>query len=174
MEDPLAHLAAAAAEGNNSALEALVLETRQAVTRVCVQLGSPGETDDLVQETYLRMVRALPGFRAEAPILAWLLTIARRTCADQVRRRERSRRIDARVRAEPIDHVTPPPEYTDDLLDAIDPDRRDAFVLTQIAGLSYADAAAQLRCPVGTIRSRVARARDDLRALVEPQDAEAS
>lgn len=49
-----------------------------------------------------------------------------------------------------------------DLLDRLDPDRREAFVLTQLLGLSYAEAAEVAGCPVGTIRSRVARARADL------------
>ena len=49
-----------------------------------------------------------------------------------------------------------------DLLEGIDPDRREAFVLTQVAGLTYDEAALVLDCPIGTIRSRVARARNDL------------
>ena len=48
------------------------------------------------------------------------------------------------------------------LLDVLDHDRREAFVLTQLVGLSYAEAADVCGCPVGTIRSRVARARGDL------------
>ncbi len=61
------------------------------------------------------------------------------------------------------DHwVAAPGNPTFGLLDAIDPDRREAFVLTQVAGLSYEEAAIVLECPVGTIRSRVARARADL------------
>jgi RNA polymerase sigma-70 factor (ECF subfamily) len=53
------------------------------------------------------------------------------------------------------------------LLDGLDPDRREAFVLTQLIGLSYAEAADVCGCPVGTIRSRVARARDDLVSAVD-------
>lgn len=49
-----------------------------------------------------------------------------------------------------------------DLVDSLDPDRRSAFVLTQVIGLSYEEAAAVVGCPIGTIRSRVARARADL------------
>jgi hypothetical protein len=57
------------------------------------------------------------------------------------------------------------------LLAALDPDRRAAFVLTQLLGCSYAEAAQVCECPVGTIRSRVARARDDLDAmLAEPAE----
>jgi RNA polymerase sigma-70 factor (ECF subfamily) len=48
------------------------------------------------------------------------------------------------------------------VLGDLDPDRREAFVLTQVLGLGYAEAAEVVGCPIGTIRSRVARARDDL------------
>jgi RNA polymerase sigma-70 factor (ECF subfamily) len=54
-----------------------------------------------------------------------------------------------------------------DLLQRLDPARREAFVLTQITRLSYAEAARLLDCPIGTIRSRVARARDDLADMVD-------
>ena len=54
-----------------------------------------------------------------------------------------------------------------ELLLRLDPDRREAFALTQLAGLSYEEAAAVVGCPIGTIRSRVARARADLRALLD-------
>ena len=53
-----------------------------------------------------------------------------------------------------------------DLLARLDPDRREAFVLTQLLGLPYAEAAEVAGCPVGTIRSRVARARGDLIAAL--------
>ena len=56
---------------------------------------------------------------------------------------------------------------TVDLLRRLDPDRREAFALTQLVGLSYEEAATIVGCPIGTIRSRVARARDDLRAATE-------
>ena len=59
----------------------------------------------------------------------------------------------------------------DELLAALEPDRRAAFVLTQMLGCSYAEAAAVCDCPVGTIRSRVARAREDLDAMLADQDA---
>ena len=58
----------------------------------------------------------------------------------------------------------------DDLMVALEPDRRAAFVLTQMLGCSYAEAAAICGCPVGTIRSRVARARDDLDAMLPDND----
>lgn len=149
--------------------------TEPAVRRLCQNLGSVGFVDDLVQETYLRAARSLRGFRSESPVLPWLLTIARRTCADHVRRRQRERRLvdrlESEVRTAPTVHQPSVP--IDDVLDALPQDRRDAFVLTQFQGLSYEEAAEVLGCAVGTIRSRVSRARQALLGAVDA-DAEAS
>jgi len=65
----------------------------------------------------------------------------------------------------------PAPEITGDLIAALDSDRRDAFVLTQLIGLSYDEAAVVAGCPIGTIRSRVARARADLQDAVRRTEA---
>ncbi len=171
VHDPLRPLLAAAADGDQRALGAFVEATQGAVWRVCTNLGSPGEEEDLVQETYLRAVKAAPAFRGEAPALAWLMTIARRTCADHVRSRQRRRRLLERVRAHTTEVTAPAVDAPDDLLAALTPDRRDAFVLTQLAGLSYEEAAEALGCPIGTVRSRVARARADLLDLVAAAEA---
>jgi RNA polymerase sigma-70 factor (ECF subfamily) len=65
-----------------------------------------------------------------------------------------------------MDAVSPAHASIDDLLDTLSTDRREAFVLTQLLGLSYEEAAVALECPIGTVRSRVARARADLLAEV--------
>jgi RNA polymerase sigma-70 factor (ECF subfamily) len=170
-DDPLARLAAAARDGDDVAVAELVRRTQPAVWQLCTALGSTGETEDLVQETYLRALKALPHFRGDAPVRLWLLSIARRTCADHVRRRQRRRRMMDSVLNDTVADVVSAPEVNDDLLDALDQDRRDAFVLTQLVGLSYDEAAVVAGCPIGTIRSRVARARADLQALVLAADA---
>jgi RNA polymerase sigma-70 factor (ECF subfamily) len=173
VDDQLQALVAAAREGDNVAVRELVRRTQPAIWRLCNVLGSAGEEDDLVQDTYLRAFRSLDSYRGEAPITAWLLTIARRVCADHVRSRMRQRRIVGALVDTADDQWEPAPgNPTWGLLDAIDPDRREAFVLTQVAGLSYDEAALVLNCPVGTIRSRVARARADL--VTEVSAAEAS
>jgi RNA polymerase sigma-70 factor, ECF subfamily len=164
--DPLAPYASAAREGDDVAVAELVRRTQRAVWQLCTALGSAGETEDLVQETYLRALKALPRFRGDAPVRLWLLSIARRTCADHVRRRQRRRRLMDKVMSEAVPVTASAPEVTDDLLATLDPDRRDAFVLTQLVGLSYDEAAVVAGCPIGTIRSRVSRARADLQALV--------
>jgi RNA polymerase sigma-70 factor (ECF subfamily) len=99
-----------------------------------------------------------------------LLSIARRVCADAVRSRRRRRLTLVRDDAD-LESLSRRPHGADpvaegvtvaDLLTRLDPDRREAFVLTQLLGLPYAEAAEVAGCPVGTIRSRVARARVDL------------
>jgi RNA polymerase sigma-70 factor, ECF subfamily len=166
----LAALVAAAREGDDVAVAALVRATQRDVWKLCQVLGSHGETDDLVQETYLRAFASLSGFRGEAPFRSWLLTIARRTCADHVRRRQRERRLMIAVRGTATADQAPGREHTEELLTVLDPDRREAFVLTQVVGLSYEDAAEVLGCPIGTVRSRVARARAELLAAHRVSD----
>ena len=165
-DDPLRAYVDAALEGDDVAVATLVRLTQPAVWQVCAALGSVGEVEDLVQETYLRALGALPRYRGDAPVRVWLLAIARRVCADHVRRRRRRRRLLDRVGEPAAALVVRPPEVVDDLLGGLHPDRREAFVLTQLVGLSYEEAAAVIGCPIGTIRSRVARARADLLADV--------
>jgi RNA polymerase sigma-70 factor, ECF subfamily len=174
--DELTRLARAAGRGDNAALGLLIQRTQADVWRLCAHLVDPAAADDLVQDTYLRAIGALEGFRGDAPVRTWLLTIARRVCAAEISTRLRDRQLTARLGALPP--AGPAPEAGTQaaaalLLAGLEPDRRAAFVLTQMIGCSYAEAAAVCGCPVGTIRSRVARAREDLIAMMaapeEPQ-----
>lgn len=170
-DDHLQRLALAAVEGDHVALNELVRCTQPLVWRVCSALGTAGEEADLVQETYLRAMRSLPSFRGDAPVRVWLMAIARHVCADDVRRRQRRRRLTERLIAHTRETATSGPEVIDDLLAEVEPLRREAFLLTQYVGLSYDEAAAVLDCPVGTVRSRVSRARHDLMVLLARSEA---
>jgi len=117
----LARYAAAAVEGDDVAVAQLVRLTQPAVWQLCTALGSVGETEDLVQETFLRALKALPNFHGEAPVKLWLLAIARRTCADHVRRRQRRRRLMQRLAHEATPAQAPAPEITGDLIAALEP-----------------------------------------------------
>jgi RNA polymerase sigma-70 factor, ECF subfamily len=152
-----------AQHGDDVALGTLVQATQPMVWRLCRALGDPADVDDLVQETFVRAMTGLHAYRSDAPFAAWLLTIARRTCADHVRRATRRRRLGERLRQ--THHEESERLETRELLDLVEhlePERRLAFVLTQVTGLGYEEAAALCGCPVGTIRSRVARARAEL------------
>jgi RNA polymerase sigma-70 factor, ECF subfamily len=148
----------------------LVKATEADVWRLCARLVDRRSADDLTQDAYVRVMRSLAGFEARSSARTWLLTIARNTCADEIRRRTRSRRLLGRIRQVRTVEVPDPADESalQGLLDELRPERREAFVLTQVLGLPYAEAAAVCGCPVGTIRSRVARAREDLVDLVEP------
>ena len=130
---------------------------------------SRAQADDVTQEVYLRAYRALPAFRGDSSARTWLLSIARRTCADAVRDLRRRRRMAARFERPPVEPDPARMISVEALLADIEPDRRLAFVLTQVLGLSYAEAAEVCVCPVGTIRSRVARARGDLVARLDEE-----
>jgi len=167
--DEQTRLVMAARDGDEVCFAAWIRQTQAEVWRLCAHLVDRQAADDVTQEVYVRAWRALPAFRGDASARTWLLSIARRTCADAVRSRMRRRRLAGRLeRSAP----TRSPDEAEavtlaDLIDRLDPDRRAAFTLTQVLGLSYADAAEVCGCPVGTIRSRVARARADLMTALD-------
>jgi RNA polymerase sigma-70 factor (ECF subfamily) len=141
------------------------------VWRCCAWLVDRDAADDLTQETYLRALRALPAYRAEAAGRTWLLAIARRVCADALRRRVRRRRLRDRLPAPEAEVADGSRQVALGLLVAsLEPERREAFVLTQLIGCSYEEAAHACGVPIGTIRSRVARARADLAAALRAAD----
>ena len=169
--------AAAAAAGDGAALGRIVALTQRDVWRYVAFHTSAGEADDLTQDTYLRALRTLHRFQGRSSLRTWLLVIARRVVIDHLRRRE------ARPQTVPMDQglAQDGPSMSngftelvelDMLLAGLAAERREALILTQVLGLTYAEAAEICRCPVGTIRSRVARARADLVLLVadEPGD----
>lgn len=168
--DELSRLAHAARLGEVGALEAFIGATYDQVRRLCASLVDERSADDLTQETFVRSVRSLGRFRGDSSARTWLLSIARHVCFDEIRRRGRQRGRDARLAARRAEGSLVAPDASEDvgvrdLLARLEPDRRAAFVLTQLHQLSYAEAAAVCDCPTGTIRSRVARARDDLIAM---------
>ena len=178
--DVATQLVGAAAAGDRQALSGLIRATQRDVWRyLACQVGA-GEADDLTQETYLRAVGALPRFEGRSSVRTWLLVIARRVVIDHLRRRAvRPGIVDVPDWQALADRAGPdrdarsaPAEFTDlaeleGLLAGLSVERREAIVLTQVLGFSYAEAALICRCPIGTIRSRVARAREDLLTQAE-------
>ncbi|AVT34523.1 RNA polymerase subunit sigma [Plantactinospora sp. BC1] len=176
--DPtVTELALAAARGDRQAAAAFVAATQRDVWRFLAHLSSPAEADDLTQETYLRALRSLPTFAGRSSAATWLFTIARRVAVDQVRAAAARPRLVAGSdwqKAADTDRADETSRFEEGvilrhLLDGLATERREAFVATQVLGLSYEEAARVCDCPVGTIRSRVARAREDLvAAMAEP------
>jgi RNA polymerase sigma-70 factor (ECF subfamily) len=175
-EDQATTLALAAGRGDRVALERFIALTRDDVWRTVAFLADPGSADDLTQETFLRALGALPRFAGRSSARTWLLSIARRVVVDQIRRNQARPRKAAGADLEAMLDARPGAARFEDiieirmLLDALDSDRRDALLLTGVLGLSYAEAAEVCGCPVGTIRSRVARAREDLISAARRDD----
>ena len=178
--DELTRLALAAGDGDRQALASFVRASQVEVWRLCAHLVDRGAADDLTQEVYLRAVPALARFRGDSSARTWLLTITRRTCADSLRRTIRQRRLMERVKhSTAADDVTEPDvaqhvNGLDDLVDQLSEERRSAFVMTQLLGLSYGETAEICGVPVGTIRSRVARARADLLRHLEQSSSDSA
>ncbi|HEX5254046.1 MAG TPA: RNA polymerase sigma factor SigC [Mycobacterium sp.] len=169
-DEAVTELALAAARGNDRALESFIKATQQDVWRFVAYLSDTGNADDLTQETFLRAIGAIERFSGRSSARTWLLSIARRVVADHIRHLQSRPR--AALGANP-EHVVRGDHHArgfEDLVEvttmiaALNTEQREALLLTQLLGLPYADAAAVCGCPVGTIRSRVARARDALLA----------
>jgi len=158
--DEITAVALRARRGDDAAAAAFVRATQADVWRLCAHLGSPAQADDLAQDTYARAFASLHRFVGRSSARTWLLSIARRVCADAVREAQRQRRMPVSAQRSVEDPAGSVAVRA--LVAGLDPERREAFVLTQVIGLSYAEAADVCACPLGTIRSRVARARAEL------------
>jgi RNA polymerase sigma-70 factor (ECF subfamily) len=166
--DEMSQLLLQAKGGDEEALATFVRKSQPEVWRFCAHLVGRTDADDATQETYLAAWRALPSFRGESSARTWLLVIARRTALRLGRRQSRLVELDHEL---PRPAATPDPakwSELDLLIGQLDDDRRFALVLTQVLGLSYAEAAEVCDCAIGTIRSRVARGREALLALTSP------
>ena len=163
--DRLTGYLVAARDGDELALTAAIRSGQPEVRRFLRLLVEPSDLEDVVQDTFVRAYRALPRFRGDSSGRTWLLAIARRAAADATRGRIRQRRL--RLRAEHsaagLDVGDPGDEHAlADLVAGLEPERREAFVLTQLVGCSYAEVAEICGVRIGTVRSRVARARVEL------------
>jgi RNA polymerase sigma-70 factor, ECF subfamily len=175
-DEAVTELALAAARGNSRALEAFIKATQQDVWRFVTYLSDAGSADDLTQETYLRAIGAIERFSGRSSARTWLLAIARRVVADHIRHAQSRPRTAPGADPEQVPNGDPNARGFEDLVEVttmiatLTTEQREALLLTQLLGLPYADAAAVCGCPVGTIRSRVARARDALLADADRDD----
>lgn len=168
--------ALAARGGDPDAVAQFVIALQRDVQRYVAHLcGDPQAVEDLAQDTFLRALGSLHRFEGRSSARAWLLSIARRAVVDSYRYAAARPRLSdvpdwqlAVELAQPRDL----PGFDDgvallDLLAALPDERREAFILTQLVGLPYAEAAEFSDCPIGTVRSRVARARSTLLSLLD-------
>lgn len=155
-------LALRAARGDGAAFELLCRCLQPDIWRYCSALsGDPDIAMEAAQETFLRAVTAIQRFRGDAPVRVWLLVIARRSVRDATVRQRRAPRGRLTDRDAAVPAATGAVELAWLIADLDEP-MRQAFVLTQVLGLSYEEAATVAGTRLGTIRSRVYRARERL------------
>ncbi len=165
--------------GDKGAFDALVLKYQHKVVKLVMRyVRNPAEAEDVAQEAFIKAYRALPQFRGESAFYTWLYRIAINTAKNAVVSRDRSPvefDLDAQNSDEAYDMQgrlkdSETPEglvLTDEIrstvnsaIDALPEDLRTAIVLRELEGLSYEEIAAAMGCPVGTVRSRIFRARE--------------
>ena len=155
-----------AALGDADAFELLCGALQQDVWRYCCRiLGDRDLAEEAAQDAFMRAVRGIRRFRGDAPIKVWMLVLAKRAAFDMLRRERRHRTVNVDAPDVPVASGVDAVD-THELIQALPLDMRHAFVLTQVLGLPYAEAASITGCAIGTIRSRVYRAREQLVAAM--------
>jgi RNA polymerase sigma-70 factor (ECF subfamily) len=155
----------AAAAGDIAAFEQIVRDHQQSVWRFLRRLlGDADVAEDVAQETFLRVYRRLPTFGFESRFSTWVFQVARNAGIDELRARERRARLERTLA--PADSATQGAGEAraeiDAALASLAVAQREALLLVEVLGLRYADAAAVLAVPPGTVKSRVFAARERL------------
>jgi len=172
--------------GDKRAFDLLVLKYQQKVANLIGRyVRDQSEVLDVTQEAFIKAYRALAGFRGESAFYTWLYRIAVNTVKNHLvaqGRRPPTDDVDAQT-AEQLDgggrlreSTTPERQLlTDEIartvqqaLDALPEDLRTAIVLRELEGMSYEEIAAAMDCPIGTVRSRIFRAREAIDKRLRP------
>lgn len=179
-----------AVAGDARAYELLILKYQRRIERLIGRFVRDVDlVPDIAQETFLRAWRALPQFRGEAQFYTWLYRIAVNTAKKSLLELKRDpvvtesalRSSDeddetSRHENELISESTPESELAareiaaavNSAMEALPDDLRQAITLREIEGLSYEEIAQAMNCPIGTVRSRIFRAREAISARVRP------
>ncbi len=176
-----------AQRGDKHAFELLVLKYQRKLARLLSRfVRDPAEVEDVAQEAFIKAYRALPTFRGDSAFYTWLYRIAINTAKNYLvalgRRAPTSTGFDNEDAeivedAEQLrDNATPETELlgkqigetVNRAMDALPEDLRTAITLREIEGLSYEEIASAMNCPIGTVRSRIFRAREAIAAELRP------
>ena len=175
-------LVARAREGDERAFEQLVADNEKRVYNLCRRLaGNPEDGAELAQEAFLNAWRGLPRFQGESSFATWIYRLASNVCIDFLRKEKRRRSLsmtvslddEAAARQAELPYERDTPERHLERaelrravargLDRLSPEHRQALVLRELQGLSYAEIGRALGLEEGTVKSRISRARLALR-----------
>ena len=176
-----------AQRGDKRAFELLVMKYQRKLGRLLSRMvRDPGEVEDVTQEAFIKAYRALPNFRGESAFYTWLYRIAINTAKNYLvalgRRAPTTTEFDNEDAesfddAEALrDTATPENELmgrevaaaVNKAVDSLPDDLRTAITLREIEGLSYEEIAGVMNCPIGTVRSRIFRAREAIAVELRP------
>ncbi|MET0088885.1 MAG: RNA polymerase sigma factor RpoE [Candidatus Thiodiazotropha sp.] len=179
-------LVARVQQGDKKAFDLLVLKYQQKITNLISRyIRDPHEVLDVAQEAFIKAYRAIPKFRGDSAFYTWLYRIAINTAKNYLvaqGRRPPSDDVEAEM-AEQMDvgirlKETGTPEnlvLTEEIsqtvqkaIDDLPEDLRTAIVLRELEGMSYEEIANAMECPVGTVRSRIFRAREAIDKKLSP------
>lgn len=173
-------------QGDKKAFDMLVMKYQLRIAKLVARfLRNPSDVPDVVQEAFIKAYRALPGFRGDSAFYTWLYRIAINTAKNHLvsmRRKATAYGVDVQE-AEDYgasewlkEYSTPERQLLADEIQVtvnnamsdLPADLREAISLREIEGLSYEDIAAAMDCPIGTVRSRIFRAREAIDEILEP------
>ncbi len=176
-----------AQRGDKRAFELLVMKYQRKLGRLLSRfVRDPAEVEDVTQEAFIKAYRALPAFRGDSAFYTWLYRIAINTAKNYLvamgRRAPTSTGVDIddAENFEDADQLrdtsTPESELegkeiaatVNKAVDALPEDLRTAITLREIEGLSYEEIANVMNCPIGTVRSRIFRAREAIATELRP------
>ena len=176
--------------GDTHAFELLVIKYQRRIQRLIARMvRDVNLVEDIAQETFIRAYRALHQFRGEAQFYTWLYRIAVNTAkkflqelkrdplvTESARKSDDAEDETSRFGNEPIEEATPETvlaakeiaEMVNTVLQSLPDDLRQAVMLREIEGLAYEEIAEVMNCPIGTVRSRIFRAREAISASIKP------
>ena len=174
-----------AAKGDSTAFEKLVLKYQSQVYNFCFRImGNSEDAADMTQETFLKVWRNLESFHGEASFATWLFRLASNTCLDQLRSMKRRPTLpmtltdrDGEEQTMEVPDSAPSPEeqlvkkedsvLLQEAMSSLDAEQRQILTLRVVNDLSYTEIAQALSLKEGTVKSRLARAREHLRKKLE-------
>ncbi|QEL65140.1 ECF subfamily RNA polymerase, sigma-24 subunit [Oryzomicrobium terrae] len=173
--------------GDKHAFELLVAKYQRKLARLLSRfIRDPAEVEDVTQEAFIKAYRALPAFRGDSAFYTWLYRIGINTAKNylvaQGRRAPTSTEFDSEEAetfedGDQLRDINTPDalllskqigETVNSAMEALPEELRTAIVLREIEGLSYEDIAKIMDCPIGTVRSRIFRAREAVAAKLRP------
>ncbi len=167
-------LLAAVGLGEMRALGALFERHNEWVHSLCYRMtGDASASDDLVQESFLRVMRYSSSFAGRAAFTTWMYRLVRNLCYDHMKAESRAQARAERAASAPIDEGSEHEEIDSRLemlrkaVYRLAPERREVIVLSRYEGLSYAEIAERCEVTVGAIRVRAHRAMRELRRIIE-------